>query len=264
MKRKILIRFDDICPTMDWKQWKRAVSVLETFDVKPLLGVIPDCRDPELFINEERADFWQYIKSLQERGYTLAMHGYQHVFDTKARGMVSVRHASEFAGHTYKEQFEKLQSGRKILGSHGIETDIFFAPAHSYDLNTLKALGALGFKYISDGMSRTPIARFGVACLPCRSGGVPRIGKCGYYTAVFHAHEWNRPDKAEEYMRLKRLCRMYQSDIVSFDEYNDRKAAGGIMARLDEWMYLRFLYGVRPVLSNIRQRVGTTAGYGKG
>ena len=57
---------------------------------------------------------------------------------------------------------------------------------------------------------------------------------------------------------------MYQSDIVSFDEYNDRKAAGGIMARLDEWMYLRLLYGVRPVLSNIRQRVGTTAGYGKG
>ena len=263
MRRKILIRFDDICPTMDWGQWERAVSVLEACDVKPLLGVIPDCRDPELFISEAREDFWQYIKSLQAKGYTVAMHGYQHVFDTKARGLVSARQASEFAGHTYKEQFEKLKSGRKILRSHGIETDIFFAPAHSYDLNTLKALGALGFKFISDGMSQTPIDRFGVACLPCRSGGVPRIGKCGYYTAVFHAHEWARPDKAEEYMKLKRLCRMYQSDIVSFDQYNDRKAGGGIVPRLDEWMYLKFLYGARPVLSEIRQKLKKAAGCGK-
>lgn len=42
-RRAILVRFDDICPTMDWEQWKRAVKILKRYDVKPLIGVIPDC-----------------------------------------------------------------------------------------------------------------------------------------------------------------------------------------------------------------------------
>lgn len=29
MSRKILLRFDDICPTMDWKQWKKAVDIMK-------------------------------------------------------------------------------------------------------------------------------------------------------------------------------------------------------------------------------------------
>lgn len=43
-RRAILVRFDDICPTMNWEQWNRAVTVLERYNVKPLIGVIPDVR----------------------------------------------------------------------------------------------------------------------------------------------------------------------------------------------------------------------------
>ena len=70
--KKILIRFDDICPTMDWEQWKRAEDLLLQYNVKPLIGVIPDCQDPDLMINKPRVDFWQWLRMKQMEGYTIA------------------------------------------------------------------------------------------------------------------------------------------------------------------------------------------------
>lgn len=55
--RKILVRFDDICPTMDWSQWNRAMKILKLYHVKPLIGVIPDCQDPDLLIDPPQRDF---------------------------------------------------------------------------------------------------------------------------------------------------------------------------------------------------------------
>ena len=65
MKRKILIRFDDICSTMDYSQWKRADEILRKYGVKPLLGIIPECKDPDLQIEPEHEDFWEWIKGLE-------------------------------------------------------------------------------------------------------------------------------------------------------------------------------------------------------
>ena len=79
--------------------------------------------------------------------------GHQHIFISQHKGMVNNRVGSEFAGLSYEKQLEKILAGQKILKEHGIETDVFFAPAHSYDLNTLRALKKAGFKYISDGKS---------------------------------------------------------------------------------------------------------------
>ena len=129
--------------------------------------------------------FWDYLKALQADGFAIAMHGYLHLYDTNAQGIVNGTSLSEFAGHSYEEQYEKIRKGKEILASHGIQTDIFFAPAHSYDENTLRALSANGFKYVSDGKSSKPFVREGIICIPCRSGGCPRIRKYGCYTAVF-------------------------------------------------------------------------------
>lgn len=247
-QRAILIRFDDICPTMDWNQWNRAVEVLERYHVKPLIGVIPDCQDPELQINEPYSDFWQYIKKLQCKGYTVAMHGYLHKYDSAKHGIVNVTPHSEFAGHTYEEQYQKIKRGKAYLECHGIFTDVFFAPAHSYDENTLKALAANGFKYVSDGASSKPFVREGVLCIPCRSGGCPKIEKKGYYTAVFHAHEWVRPEKAGGYIQLEKLCEEYSKDIVSFEEYCKRPEGNAILQKLNEKGYLFYEYTVKPVL----------------
>lgn len=217
--RKILIRFDDICPTMDWKQWGKATRVLDKYGVKPLIGVVPDNIDPDLQKDDPRLDFWEYVKELQNKGYTVAMHGYQHVLDSKSSGLVTNRKASEFAGLSYEAQYEKINSGKTLLNGHGIYTNIFFAPAHSYDENTLKALSECGFKYISDGKTLQPVIRNGIICVPCLDGGCPRIKNRKAYTAVFHTSEWNRQDKKGAYDDLIGLINNHRNEIVSFNDY---------------------------------------------
>lgn len=42
---------------MDWSQWNRAMKILKLYHVKPLIGVIPDCQDPDLLIDPPQRDF---------------------------------------------------------------------------------------------------------------------------------------------------------------------------------------------------------------
>ena len=236
VERKILVRCDDICPTMDFVRFEQAKEVFREKGIKPLLGVIPDCRDKDLEIDSAHEDFWEYVLKLQQEGYALAMHGCQHVFDTNVRGSVNLGFKSEFAGHSLEEQTEKIRAGKEILRQHGIETEIFFAPAHSYDDNTLRALAANGFKYMSDGWSLRPYRRHGIICLPCRTGGIPKIKKRGYYTVVLHAHEWNNPAKADAFDRFKILCGVYEDDFVSFEEYASVKCGITFIQQFEEYV----------------------------
>ena len=252
MMKKILIRFDDMCPTMNQYQFYQAIQLLDKYDVHALLGVIPSCMDPELQIDEENKLFWMQMKDLQQKGYTLAMHGNNHVYDSHIRGNVNIGFQSEFAGHTYEKQLKKIRNGKETLKRHGIETDIFFAPSHSYDNATLKALNACGFKYISDGYSLKPIRRFGVICIPCRTTGCPTIKGDGYYTAVFHPHEWTRPDKASGYNDLVNLLEKYHSCIVDFDEYVNQKEGYFIWQELIEKNAVIYNRYLRPKLSYIK------------
>lgn len=253
--RKILIRFDDICPTMDWEEWRKATEILDKYDIRPLIGVIPDCKDPDLLINSPREDFWEYLLNLKAKGYTIAMHGCYHVFDNKCKGIVTNNYNTEFSGHPYEEQLEKIKKGKEILKSHGIETDIFFAPAHSYDLTTIKVLRDVGFKYISDGKSKKIIDYDGIKAIPCRASGCPKIKKSGYFTAVFHAHEWKRQDKAYAYNQLIKLCESYEKDIVSFDEYLLQPIGNFFVQKLEEKMYLFWSYFIKPFLSKLKNKL---------
>lgn len=242
---KILIRFDDICPTMNWEQWEKAKSLLDEAGATALLGVIPDCQDPDLHIDEERPDFWEYIKELQKQGYAIAMHGYKHIFECGH---------SEFAGLPYEVQLDKIQKGRAILEEHGIKTDIFFAPAHNYDDNTLRALSACGFKYMSDGLSRKPYLRYGVTLLPCRSGGIPSIpNRNSHVTAVVHAHEWVREDKKNDWALFHNLIKNHSSEVVSFEEFKLWEKGTPIVQIVDEILYSFYRKSMRPALSRVKR-----------
>ena len=149
---KIAVRMDDITPNMDWKKFLEFKMLLDKHGIRPLIGVVPDNRDENLNREAENgkgrerkgtAEFWEYIRSLQSQGWVIAMHGYQHVYTQKKGGMFPLNDFSEFAGLGFEQQFAMLEKGKDILESHGIKTDIFMAPAHSYDRNTLKALQKL-------------------------------------------------------------------------------------------------------------------------
>ena len=140
---KISIRMDDITPDMDWNKFERFKAILDKHEVKPLIGVVPDNKDKKLQIDAPRKAFWEYVKMLQNEGWVVAMHGLTHVYSNRECGMFPIGDKSEFAGLPYEKQDEMIREGKRILKGHGIITDFFMAPSHSYDRNTLKALKKL-------------------------------------------------------------------------------------------------------------------------
>lgn len=185
MKRMLVIRIDDVCPQMEGDWFERIMALLEEYNVTGLLGVIPECQDPMLNVGEFREKFWDDIHRYQKMGWCIAMHGYTHKYDTKALGLVVTEKTkeSEFAGHTFEEQLERLKKGKCLLQEKNIHTDIFFAPSHNYDKNTIRALRELGFHYMSDGRSRYAYRRMGIKFIP---NSREKQASKGIHTLVLH------------------------------------------------------------------------------
>lgn len=167
--KQLTVRLDDITPDMNWDNFYKIKEILDKYEIKPLLGVVPDNQSKTLHFSEPRQNFFDYMKQLQQEGYVLAQHGYKHVYETKESGLMQVNAFSEFAGLPYEKQLFKLKEGQRILKDAGVVTDIFMAPGHSFDRNTLKALKSLGFKYVTDGFSRKPYKFEGLVFFPCKT-----------------------------------------------------------------------------------------------
>ncbi len=163
-----IIRLDDITPDMKWEQFNKVRVLLEEYDIKPLLGVVPENRDKTLSYDEPDEKFWDVITELVGRGWIVAQHGTYHVYETKESGILGVNPFSEFAGLPYGVQLRKLKAGREILKSHGIDTEIFMAPGHSYDDETVEALRECGFTTVTDGLYPDSYIYKDILFVPCR------------------------------------------------------------------------------------------------
>ena len=201
---RVAVRLDDITPDMDWKKFERVKGMLDEAGICPLVGIVPDSRDPDLHRQPERPDFWEYFSELTGRGgWAAAQHGYQHIYTTDKGGLFPLNDFSEFAGVPYEKQLEMIGSGRRILISHGIKTDIFMTPAHSYDRNTLKAMKECGFRYVTDGFGRRPYMREGLIFLPIPFRMADSLKMTdGYTTMVLHVNTMNEDDMARLGERL--------------------------------------------------------------
>ena len=62
MNNKYLIRLDDACPTMDRAKWQRVFDILDRYDVRPMVGIIPHNEDPKQEIDAPYAEFWNKAK----------------------------------------------------------------------------------------------------------------------------------------------------------------------------------------------------------
>jgi peptidoglycan/xylan/chitin deacetylase (PgdA/CDA1 family) len=153
---RYLLRFDDMCPTMDWSLWNEVEGLLIEAGVKPILAVIPDNRDPKLMVDPPSPVFWDRVRSWQARGWAIGIHGYQHTYVNAEPGILRLNRRSEFAGLSYEEQLEKLRKGLEVFEREGVHADAWVAPGHSFDWVTVSALTALGIRTISDGMALAP------------------------------------------------------------------------------------------------------------
>src|SRR5436190_22452251 len=91
LNTKFLLRFDDICPTMNWDIWSEIEATMVRLRIKPILAVVPDNRDPVLQVAPPVSDFWQRVRNWQDLGWTMALHGYQHLYTAKDSGLVALR-----------------------------------------------------------------------------------------------------------------------------------------------------------------------------
>jgi predicted deacetylase len=156
MSVRYLLRFDDMCPTINWEVWQKLETIMIEEDVRPIVSVIPDNQDEALHEGAPDELFWERVRSWQARGWTIGLHGYQHRYVSKDSGIIGLNNFSEFAGLPLDEQRDKLQKGMAIFDRQRVRADVWVAPAHSFDANTIQALASLGVRTISDGMSLYP------------------------------------------------------------------------------------------------------------
>ncbi|MCM1262453.1 MAG: DUF2334 domain-containing protein [Butyrivibrio sp.] len=213
---QIAIRMDDITPDMDWERFRRFKEILDKLNVKPLIGIVPDNKDDNLHKTEANNDFWGYVKELQESGWCIALHGYQHIYTTKKGGLFPLNLFSEFAGISLSEQRNMIQKGTEILKQHGISTDIFMAPAHSYDRNTLQALKELGYNKITDGFGKAPYRWQGMTFYPI-SFLMSRSFKKKNGTTTMVVHVNGIDDLAMK--NLEELMYRHKDSLISYETF---------------------------------------------
>jgi len=211
---RYLLRFDDICPTMNRAVWDRVEMILSRAGVSPVLAVVPDNQDPQLKVSDPDPLFWDRVRRWQGRGWTIGMHGYQHRFLTSCSGILRVNDYSEFAGLPEPDQEHRLRSGLALLERQSVPSTVWIAPAHSFDETTLKVLKRLGFRYISDGYSSLPYSdNLGLTWVPQQLWSFRRR-PFGVWTICFHTNSWSEPDLVAFEENVNR----YRSSISSFDE----------------------------------------------
>lgn len=183
------LRFDDLCPTQSRSRWERVERLLEAHRLTPILAVVPENADPTLEVDPPDPDFWQRARGWQERGWIVGLHGWRHVYDSRAASLLPFKAVSEFSGHPYEEQHRRIGRGLAALREHGLEPRVFVAPGHAFDTSTLDAVANHGLGAISDGFGFRPTRdERGLVWIPQQTRR-PRSFPFGTVTVALHPNE---------------------------------------------------------------------------
>ena len=178
------------------------------------------------------SDFWKRVDEWPKKGWTIALHGYNHVFITEDGGINPVNKRSEFAGVPLADQKRKIRSGIELLRLHGIDPKVFFAPAHTFDMNTLEALRTeSNIRIISDTAANKPYTRWGFTFVPQQSG---HVRKLPFNTVTFCYHPNTMKEK--DFQVLEEFLKTYHDSFMSFPTEQVRRRYG-IFDRAVSYMY---------------------------
>jgi hypothetical protein len=180
---------------MNWPVWQEIETLLVKFGIKPIMGVVPDNRDAKLMVCAPADDFWGHVRTWQARGWTIALHGYQHVYTNDESGLIGVTRQSEFASLPREVQREKLESGLAIFSEEGVQAECWIAPSHSFDWTTVDLLAELSLRVISDGLWLWPYSdRRGITWVPQQLWSGLRSMPFGVWTICYHHNQWQNKD----------------------------------------------------------------------
>ena len=210
---RYIMRLDDASDYMDVEKWDRMKVLLDKYGVKPVFGIIPDNKDQALVnVYERDEQFWKKMIQWIKKGWIPALHGFEHCYVTECGGINPINARSEFAGLTYEEQCEKIEKGYEILKKHGILPEIFFAPSHTFDENTLKALKEkTEIRVVSDTIANDVYKKGDFWFIPQQSGTVRELP---FKTVTFCYHPNMMEDK--DYEVLEAFLKNHKNDFVCY------------------------------------------------
>jgi predicted deacetylase len=248
MTAQYLLRFDDLCPEMNWSVWSEIEQLLVERNIKPILAIVPDNQDRALKVDRLAPDFWERARAWQARHWSIALHGYQHAYINRNWGLMRLTRSSEFAGLPRSIQKEKLRAALAIFERQGIRADCWVAPSHSFDWTTVDLLAELGLKVISDGLWAWPHTdRRGITWIPQQLwGGISRR-PAGVWTVCYHLNGWSMAQQDQFQHDLE----AFGSHITSLDEVVKNFAERRLTLGDSAYAWIRWLRKHR--LAQIRQ-----------
>lgn len=169
MTSRYLIRLDDACNTMYFEKWKILEKIFINLNIKPLVAVIPNNKDKSLIFKKKNYLFWKIVRRWKNLGWTIAMHGYQHLYHDvpKKKLILPFYNRSEFGGLSLQMQSEKIKNAYNLFKKNKIQPKVWIAPSHSFDITTLKALKKeTSIRIISDGIAFDQFFEFGFFWIP--------------------------------------------------------------------------------------------------
>ena len=182
-----LLRFDDLCPTMDMGAWERFTPMLARHSIKPILAIVPANEDTGFMRGAPDEGFWNEMRGWQSAGAAIGLHGYRHLCVAQGRGLVPFHRETEFAGVAEAEQREWIGKGVEILRGNGLEPTVWVAPRHGFGGVTLKCLRDAGICVLSDGLGTVPWRDGGMTWIPQQLWG-PVEKRRGLWTICLHAN----------------------------------------------------------------------------
>lgn len=232
---KYILRLDDAAPCANWENWERMELLLDQYGITPLVGVIPNCRDKQINRFEKREDFWEIVQKWTEKGWTVAMHGYDHVYVTCEGGVNPVNLKSEFAGLSLNAQKEKIRKGIAIFRKYQIEPRVFFAPAHTFDQNTIQAIKEeSNICIISDTVAYDWYCQDGITYVPQQSG---QVRKLPFRCVTFCYHPNTCDDKS--FKTLEKFLEKNKGKFVSFPTEPAKREKNVIDAFVSKLYFMR-------------------------
>lgn len=214
-----ILRLDDASQYRNIDNWNRIEKLLVEYDIKPLVGVIPDNQDSSFDIYPFDIEFWNIVERWINNGWTIAMHGYNHVYITNDGGLNPVNLRSEFAGLPLLEQETKIEKGIRIMYEHNIFPKVFFAPFHTFDKNTLIALkNKSDINIISDTIANNIYFENGFFFVPQQSGKVRRL--C-FKVVTFCYHPNTMQEK--DFLILENFIIKYKNKFIDFNNLQLKK-----------------------------------------
>ncbi len=236
MSAKYIFRLDDATAFSNREKWSLIESLFDKHSIKPIVAVTPDNKDPDIKYDNEDSGFWNKVNDWSKKGWSIAMHGYQHLYHDVAKDnlIIPFYNRSEFAGLNLEDQKSKISKSLNIFKSNGILPTVWVAPSHSFDNNTLQALYELTeIRIVSDGIALFPYYKNNFHFIPQQIWNL-KNKKFGVWTVCLHPDTMTDDEFSQLSKKLEEdgsSSKIISVSDINFDETNTKN-------------FLNSLYGI--------------------